>query len=180
MKKEKISRYRFLLNRIYQLGHNSNPIVVDCGCSECNRTKILFDEPDFTVLPFDVSKKAIKQCYEKWGIKATHANILHLPLFDDYVDIFICSETLEHLDKKYNDQVSKEIKRVCKQGALICITVPLHKHSLEDPLHKQYLKPNKIKNMFKDCDLEYKDKYYKNPDNKKKSGNLVLIFRKNS
>jgi ubiquinone/menaquinone biosynthesis C-methylase UbiE len=171
-----MARYQFFIDRLNEIGFSRDGFVVDCACGLGQGTLLLHNS-GLTVKGFDISRKIIDKYVKPLGVNAEYADIVDLPLSDSSVAVFVCSETLEHLEKDKCREAAKEIGRVCVESALICVSVPLHKKSLKNPSHKQYIKADKIKKLFDFCDVVYKGVC--NTHSKKKKGNLVVILRVN-
>ena len=93
---------------------------------------------------------------------------------DNFADIFICSETLEHLTRDQSLMASEEIQRVCKEGGVICITVPEDKNKcMLGKGHKQYLSSSDIVFHFSSLEILFEGVYCK----KKGKCNRVMFFR---
>ncbi len=90
-----------------------------------------------------------------------------LPYKDNFFDGFVASEVLEHMNDKELEMTAKEIKRVLKPKGKAILTVPAQER-LEDNQcfcpyckakfhrwgHKQTWNETKIKNVFKDFQIE--------------------------
>ena len=58
-----------------------------------------------------------------------------LPFYDNSVDLVLSSHGLEHLSSL--QETMKEIYRICRHGAQVCIIAPYGLESLVSPFHKQ-------------------------------------------
>jgi len=60
-----------------------------------------------------------------------------LPIKDHSADLVLCSHSLEHVENLY--ETMKEIYRICRHGAQVCIIAPYGQQSLNlaNPFHKQ-------------------------------------------
>lgn len=76
----------------------------------------------YAVDPDQLSLKQGREMYPDQKINFIAGSAEHIPLADDQVDFFVCSEVLEHVDDL--EQTLSEIRRVCKNGAGFFITVP--------------------------------------------------------
>ncbi len=165
------NRYLYLIKQLHDLNVYDGT-VVDCGCGEGNGSNILVDNGFDDVHSFDISDEALSIC-RKDGINAKKGDITKLPLKDNFADIFICSETLEHLSRKKSNMAAMEIKRICKQDGCICITVPENeKKCMDGSGHKQYLSKVDLLDHFFPLELVFEGFFCKKPDR----CNLVLIF----
>jgi ubiquinone/menaquinone biosynthesis C-methylase UbiE len=166
------TRYLYLIEELEKAGMPSGCTVVDCGCGEGIGSAYL-KEHGYNTLSFDVSEAVFPLCREL-GVEPEYGDITNLKdVMSNSSHAFICSETLEHLSKKDSIKASFEIKRVCKKGGLICITVPEDKKlCLANKKHKQYLSYDNLVDMFS-LSVVFKGKYCKN----ERKCNLVVIFK---
>ena len=126
------------------------------------------------VIGYDISKELINSAIHK-GVEASEANICDLPCKDGLADVFVCSETLEHLGNIELEQAVGEIKRSTKKDGIICITVPSDKTlCLKNKSHKQYLSAKDLKRCFNNCDVLLLGQFCKKQD----KCNTVIFFRK--
>jgi len=165
-------RYLYLIEKLKKCGMKEGASIVDCGCGEGDGSEYLRDA-GYDVHPFDVSQKMVNFCRKNKGIPATLGNILDMPVLDNFSDVFVCSETLEHIDKAHNTVAAINIKGVVKPGGYICITVPEDRYiCLTNRKHKQYLSYEDIVKMFS-LTVVFKGRFCKND----KKCNLVVIFK---
>jgi len=165
------SRYLYLINQLHDLNIYDG-VVIDCGCGEGNGSNLLLENGFKNVYSFDISEEAIIAC-KKIGIETKKADITKMPLRDDIADIFICSETLEHLTRQNSRLAAAEIKRVCKRDGCICVTVPENKEMcLKGKGHKQYLSKQDLLDHFFPLEIAFEGIFCKKPG----KCNLVLIF----
>ncbi len=164
-------RYIYLIDKLRDLGVSDGE-VVDSGCGEGAGSKYLIDS-GFNVYSFDASSEVINKC-EEIGVNAKIGDITNFLLPDNFADIFICSETLEHLTRDQSLMASEEIQRVCKEGGVICITVPEDKNKcMLGKGHKQYLSSSDIVFHFSSLEILFEGVYCK----KKGKCNRVMFFR---
>ena len=165
-------RYVYLIDKLRDLGIKSGR-VVDCGCGEGIGSKYLING-GFDVYSFDVSEAVLHKCKEI-GVDAKIGDITSLSLSDNFADVFICSETLEHLTINQSLIASKEIQRVCKKGGVICITVPEdEKKCMRGRGHKQYLSSSDLVFHFSSLEIIFEGVYCK----KEGKCNRVIFFRR--
>ncbi len=173
-------RYDYMIKLISQQIDLEDKTVVDCGCGEGDGTKMLakvFGE----VIGIDIDNECIRTA--KKHVKNANfdlGSITKMKLEDNVADVFICSETLEHLKKAESKCAAQEIYRTCKAGAYICITVPENKKEcLKKKGHKQFLSIKTLQTHFPTCELVSKSVFIKSPSRKGR-GNLVALFRKDT
>lgn len=113
--------------------------ILDCGCGRGFYIKLLslFNFPT-EIIGIDLNQKylslAKKTTQDSNKVKLIQGSVYQLPFADNYFDLVIASEILEHLE--YDQKAIIEIKRVMKKNALLIITVPnYHFPLLWDPLN---------------------------------------------
>lgn len=133
IEKERLSN-NFLLPRWIWLEHNAryefastfteNKIVIDCACGSGVGTS-LFSEKASAVNAFDISETALiearKRCARN-NVIFTLASGTKLPTADEFADIYISLETLEHVPA--DEDFLKEVARVLKNGGQFICSVP--------------------------------------------------------
>ena len=165
------NRYLYLIKQLHNLNIYDG-VVVDCGCGDGNGSKLLIENGFDDIHSFDISDEAISRCRDN-GVKAQKGNITKMPLDDNFADIFICSETLEHLNTKESSVAIMKIKRICKQDGCICITVSENKEQcLKGAGHKQYFTKQDLLDHFFPLEVAFEGVFCKKPG----KCNLVLIF----
>lgn len=171
MKKQ--DRYEYIHEELSKICNTKNMSAVDCACSFGKRILLIVDKFKY-VKCFDISEKYVKMA-KKIGLDAEVSNICDLPLDDNSIDIFICSETLEHLNEEETIMAFNEINRITKK--YVVITVPENKKiCLKNKLHKQFLTYDDIDRIFVGWNVVKNSVYWKKP----KRGNTVVILEKNN
>ena len=128
--------------------------LLDCGCGEGH----LLQGVSGDKYGIDTSRSALLKAGERNpDTEFLCGSLEHLPFDDDYFDVVICSEVLEHI-RDYRKAVS-EILRVTKKAGIMIITVPNERNwtfcraaTLRFPAklkeHVNSLTPSQIINMF--------------------------------
>jgi ubiquinone/menaquinone biosynthesis C-methylase UbiE len=97
--------------------------ILDAGCGVGRHVKF-FQEQGLNTWGIDISTQAVK-IGNKWlknnGLKPKlkTASVTKLPFKDDFFDVVICHETLDHITP---NEAIKEIKRVCKSDGYIYLS----------------------------------------------------------
>ncbi len=102
------------------IGNTSKKKVLDVGCGD----GFLLEKLGGKLFGVDVSSFRVKNAIKRLGSRAIilKANAKRLPFKDNFFDVVICSQVLEHIP---NPQlVAREILRVTRKGGVIIITVP--------------------------------------------------------
>ncbi|OGW39029.1 MAG: hypothetical protein A2Y97_02330 [Nitrospirae bacterium RBG_13_39_12] len=114
-----VSRYRFAANYV------KNKKVLDIACGSGYGSKILIENGAISVTGMDISQDTIdyaKNRYVADGLDFIQGDILHVGFPDNFFDIVISFETIEHL-KNYRKAIL-EIRRVLKEDGLLIISSP--------------------------------------------------------
>lgn len=174
------NRYEFLTKQIIAEIGKTSPMfpamVVDCGCGDGFGSSLLAKQPNWVIHAFDFDSKQVAAANAR-GIQAKIGDIRSLELPSLFADIFVCSETLEHLTKEDSIKAAKEIFRITAAPGVIVITVPADKKiCLANKKHKQYLSAVDLEEHFvsDECVKIYQGEYCKTPGR----CNLVMMFRK--
>ena len=101
---------------------DQNSKILDIGCGDCSNYQSYFVNNSLEYIGVDVSDKALKRAQSK-GYKVIKLDLSDdLPFMDNYFDLVICLEVLEHLfDPK---EVVLEIDRVLKDYGHFILSVP--------------------------------------------------------
>ena len=173
MAKPRNKRYSYILKNLLRLRVRPGSIVIDCACGDGYGSSVL-NSADMSVVGYDISEELVFTAIDR-GVEADVSNICNLPCRDELADVFVCSETLEHLDKQELQDAVKEIKRTTKKNGIICITVPSDpKICLRNKHHKQYLSIKDLEDVFNDCHMLFHGEFCKKPG----KCNTVVFFRK--
>lgn len=169
-----MSRYNFILKIIKQnsIKNFSKVNLVDCASGKSKPNVKLLNSQGFKeIRRYDIDPD--------FNLPVEYGNICKCPCESDFAHIFICSETLEHLKPDDTMLAVQEIKRITKINGLVIITVPNNEvHSMQDPLHLQFLSKDKIIEFFSDDELVYYGDYYAGKKAQKRlQGNSVLVFK---
>lgn len=155
-----------------------NPFVVDFGCGKGQIGRVL-NSLGVRNKIFDIDEDLVRSC-RKNGLNAYWGDITEIPLEDESVDIFICSEVLEHLTKKELLEALKEIDRVLSKEGVLLITTPEREDvCYKGRYHKNYISFSNLKNLLSNYELCTKKLIYKNFGcEQRNAAGLLTIFRK--
>lgn len=112
--------------------------ILDCGCGEGFYLKIISELSSCQLYGFDCDERVLNHARQELNgscVQLDQGDIYDLPYQDEEFDKIILSEVLEHLP----DDVSAllEVRRVCKPGGILLITVPNRNYPfLWDPINK--------------------------------------------
>lgn len=116
------ARYRFASNFVKE------KIVIDCACGAGIGSEIFLKADAGQVHAFDNSESVIKNLKAKNKDKNLFfsvADAAKLPLPNEFSDIYISLETIEHLEK--DNLFLEEVKRLLKPGGLFICSTPNRK-----------------------------------------------------
>ena len=108
--------------------------ILDIGCGPGRHTSAAYTHKNITAVGADLCFEDLKKAEERllyhdelgehgggsWGLLS--ADITCLPFPDDYFDLVICSEVMEHIPA--HEKAAKEIIRVLKPGKNLAVSVP--------------------------------------------------------
>jgi len=108
--------------------------ILDIGCGSGRHTSAAYRLPKVIAIGADLKYDDLTEAAERlklhdrlgehgggaWSLAA--ADVTGLPFKDDYFDLVICSEVLEHIDNYL--QAIQEIVRVLKPGRNLVVSVP--------------------------------------------------------
>ena len=108
---------KYLLPDKYELGR-----VLDAGCGNGTTLHLLKSAYHFDAYGVDISQTAVDLA-QRMGIEAKVADITqNIPFPDNYFDVVVCSEVLEHLISP--EKALQEIWRLGKNETIFIFSVP--------------------------------------------------------
>jgi len=149
-------------NRIKKIMANvpDYAFVLDVGCNDGSLGVMLQEEKKCTVIGIDVVQDLV-QLANCRGVVARLGSAEDLPFKDNYFDVVILAEVLEHLYDPADGL--KEIRRVLRPGGVFVGSVPHsegglgHKHHSGGDYHQNIFTPESLelllKNYFDDVDI---------------------------
>lgn len=120
MEIEHTQRYLFAQNFV------KGKIVLDAACGEGYGSNLL-SEYAKEVFALDIDEKTILEASEKYSKPNLHFNIgtiKALPYEDNFFDVIVSFETIEHVNENIQYSFLTEIKRVLKPTGLLIISTP--------------------------------------------------------
>lgn len=127
-------------------------VVLDAACGEGYGTNML-SEYALKVYGLDIDEETIehaKEKYTKANIEYQQGSIEELPFPNDYFDVVVSFETIEHVNEEIQATFLKEIKRVLKADGTLIMSTP-NKKIYSD--YRNYTNPFHVKEF-------YKNEYY--------------------
>lgn len=101
-------------------------VVLDAACGEGYGTSILSDTAK-QVYGIDISEESIeyaKSKYKRDNIKYSQCSIEKLDFEDEFFDVIVSYETIEHVGEDIQENFLKEAKRVLKKDGILIISTP--------------------------------------------------------
>lgn len=108
-------------------------IVLDIACGEGYGSSLLSKNAS-AVTGIDIDSKTVSDAskkYSKSNLKFIQGKVEDIPASDNWFDVVVCFETLEHSDE--HEKIFSEIKRVLKPGGLLIISTPEKKYYTDLP-----------------------------------------------
>jgi 2-polyprenyl-3-methyl-5-hydroxy-6-metoxy-1,4-benzoquinol methylase len=126
----KVPCVRARIEEIVRLAKGADT-VLDAGCNDGFLSQALI-EAGFTVTSVDINHEATAKAKEQFGIDVLVANVCDLPYPDNYFDLVVGGELLEHLENP--GKGLSELFRVSK-GRVI-LSLPIGKYWLGEESHR--------------------------------------------
>lgn len=115
--------WSFLYKTFSKLRGRQNPLTLDIGCREGEKTE--FIKPlTSTIIGLDLVIESVKRAKAR-GIKAIMGNAMNLPFHDESFDAVTSFHVIEHLDNPI--KLVGEIHRVLKRGGFTVLVTPNRK-----------------------------------------------------
>lgn len=131
------ARYKQVLGQI----PNSQELkILDIGCGDGVLLSLVHQKTKAQLFGIDLDDKSLKIAKTKVKAKFIKSSAYQLPFNNDFFDIVIAGEVIEHLKKP--EKMIAEIKRVLKPSAKAIITTPVKlADKPEDKMHVQEFTP---------------------------------------
>ncbi|RUT42874.1 class I SAM-dependent methyltransferase [Paenibacillus anaericanus] len=117
---EHLHRYHSLLEM------SAGKTILDAACGEGFGAALLATKAK-SVWGIDISDEAIsyaKKNYHRYNLNYKQGSIEKLEFEDNYFDIVVSFETIEHVDELVQEQFLKEVARVLKTDGILVISTP--------------------------------------------------------
>lgn len=149
------SRKDIILKLLQGFSFKKNVRILDVGCSGGNLIKFLKKNQFSNIYGIDISQKAVFLARNQGLENIQRINALRTNFKDEFFDIIIASDILEHL--KDNKKALWEWKRVLKRNGRIVVFVPAFnflwsKHDKDNGHFRRYDK-KKLKELCREVDL---------------------------
>jgi len=120
------NRYRRNLFRRYKFCSHyvKDKIVLDIPCGVGWGTSLL--KTAKKLYGIDISKEAVQYGVQHYkNITFAMGNMNNIPFSDNSMDVIICLEGFEHVDKETGLKFLSEAKRVCRSEGILILTCPI-------------------------------------------------------
>lgn len=179
-----MDRYNEIYSCVEEVSDTNLPLIlVDCACGQGQIIYRFQKYTNFIVKGYDLDPNQIELCLKK-NLNVEVGNIKNLSCENESVDIFISSETLEHLDEEEFLLAVQEIDRILKPNGILIITVPASKEATfikKSILHKLYISHDKIISSFPSYMVLKEYVKYKSDKRKIQNfGTRIIVLKKKS
>lgn len=148
-----IARYIFTVN------YMKDKIVLDTACGSGYGSYYLAEKGAQKVYDVDLDEKPLaiaKEFYNHSKVTFLQGNVLKLPFPDDFFDVVVSFETIEHLYEI--EQYIKEIKRMLKKDATFICSTPNIRYTAHPAYHVHEFHPEEFYSLLED-NFEKVEKY---------------------
>lgn len=118
-----LARAEILESFVNEFG-KSGLSILDAGTGTGANSVWLSNYGEVTSMEFD--QDCIDYSHSKNNLKYVQGSLLELPFADDSFDLVCAFDVIEHIDD--HELAVSEMKRVCKPGGSILVTVPAFQH----------------------------------------------------
>jgi len=112
-----------LAQNVKQTPSQAKPVILDIGCGTGMMLEDLEKIGDATGLDF--SMVALEYCRKRGIRNVGRADVRHLPVKDNSVDVITALDLIEHIEDDHG--LMREFQRVLKPGGIAIMSVPAHK-----------------------------------------------------
>ena len=100
--------------------------VVDAACGEGYGSSFIAEKAA-CVIGIDISHEAIENAkgkYQKENLHYYEASVERIPVEDNWADVFVSYETIEHVTEDIQRKFLKEIRRILKKDGILIMSSP--------------------------------------------------------
>lgn len=131
-----IDRSRRILNMIA----STRGKILDVGFGEGFIEELLSKYLNYEICGIDISKIAVERIKKKIKGDFRMGSILNIPFPDNFFDVVLVIEVLEHISPKRVLKAYKELSRVLKKKGLLIVSVPLNEDLRRNSKKKKEIK----------------------------------------
>jgi SAM-dependent methyltransferase len=132
----------------------------------------------WTLFGVDIDVAACEKCRITYGAVVKQSTAICMPFSEDFADVVIASDVIEHLDYEYHAYFADELVRVTKPGGVIVITTPVVHHSeakMERLHHRSHASAERLCELFSGAEQLAEKRFYKT---ELTDPTVLLAFRK--
>ena len=132
-KKEHMSNDREYL--VYQCVRKIPGNFLDVGFGRGGLERLLAEDKDINIYCMDISSVAVKKAKRSLRGEFKKGSVLNIPFQNEFFDIVVALELMEHIPPSKTFKAFGELKRVLKVGGALLVSVPLNE-GLEEMVKK--------------------------------------------
>ena len=125
-KKTYLNRYMLVLEKVLRFHRGST--VIDCACGDGSGSAFLAEQcPGWNILGVDLNAEMIDFACDRYATKFNNLSYAAKSIIDieEETDIFVCLETIEHIDRELMIRVLNKIAdKLLKKGGKLVISTP--------------------------------------------------------
>lgn len=144
--------------------------VLDAACGSGYGSKMLAEKAE-SVIGIDISEETIQYACDNYltsNVEFMVGSIEKLPFEDNFFDVVVSFETIEHVNEQIQNSFLKEIKRVLKDDGILIMSTPDKKLFTDErsgkpsEFHvKEFYKEDFLKFLYKEFKyVEFKRQFY--------------------
>lgn len=155
IKAEHVQRYQSVLDIV------KGKVVLDAACGEGYGAELLVEQAEL-VFGLDIDDESIELAKKKYinpNLQFMTGSIANLPFEDNFFDVVVSFETIEHVSEEIQALFLKEIKRVLKHDGICIMSTPNKKVYTDN---RNYKNPFHVKEFYKNDFFEFLNTSFEN------------------
>lgn len=137
----KNDRVRYLCNEVLRIAQSKEIKVLDVGFGEGLIEKKLSTKENIAFFGIDISRRAVENLTRSSRGTYVLGSVEQIPFSNNYFDLVIASEILEHIPPAKTFAVLFEVCRVLRRGGVLLVSVPQNE-GLSDLVINYGINPN--------------------------------------
>ena len=121
------------LNTVCRSLHTNALSILDVGCGKGEPMKFINRNKSFYAVGLDVFKPYLRDC-KKRGIHNDYilCDVKRLPLSERSFDVVLCTEVLEHLERRHGEELLQFMEKTARKQVIIATPVGEYKQLAYD------------------------------------------------